>query len=44
MLKLERRRSRIEVIADMLRLGDAGKTEIMYAVNLSYYRQSIGDL
>ena len=38
MLKLERRRSRIEVIANMLRLGDAGKTEIMYAVNLSYYQ------
>ena len=36
MLKLERRRSRIEVIADILRLGEAGKTEIMYTVHMSY--------
>ena len=33
---MERRRSSIEVIADILRLGEAGKTEIMYTVNLSY--------
>jgi len=35
-MKLERRRSNIEVIADMLRLGEAGKTEIMYSANMSY--------
>ena len=38
MLKLESRRSGIEVIADMLRLGEASKTEIMYSVNLSYHQ------
>ncbi len=37
-MKLERRRSSIEVIADMLRLGEAGKTEIMYSVNMSYHQ------
>jgi predicted transcriptional regulator len=36
MLKLERRRSSIEVIGDILRLGKAGKTEIMYTVNMSH--------
>jgi len=30
------RRSSMEVIADILRLGDAGKTEIMYSANLSF--------
>ncbi len=30
------RRSSIEVIADMLRLGEAGTTEIMYSANMSY--------
>jgi predicted transcriptional regulator len=35
-MKLERRRSSIEVIADMLRLVEAGKTEIMYSANMSY--------
>ena len=35
-MKLERRRSSIQVIADMLRLGEAGKTEIMYSANMSY--------
>lgn len=35
-MKIERRRSNIEVIADMLRLGEAGKTEIMYSANMSY--------
>lgn len=35
-MKFERRRSSIEVIADMLRLGEAGKTEIMYSANMSY--------
>jgi len=35
-MKLERRRSSIEVIAEMLRLGEAGKTEIMYSANMSY--------
>ena len=33
---MERRRSNIEVIADILRLGEAGKTEIMYSANMSY--------
>ena len=36
MLQIDRRRSSIEVIADMLRLGEAGKTEIMYSANMSY--------
>jgi len=35
---VERRRSSIEVIADMLRLGEAGKTEIMYSANMSYFQ------
>lgn len=35
-MRFERRRSSIEVIADMLRLGEAGKTEIMYSANMSY--------
>ncbi len=32
------RRSNIEIMADMLRVGEngAGKTEIMYTVNMSY--------
>ena len=30
------RRSNIEVIADILRLGEAGKAEIMYSANMSY--------
>ena len=30
------RRSNIEVIADILRLGKAGKTRIMYQVGMSY--------
>ncbi len=37
-MNLERRRSSIEIIADMLRLGEAGKTEIMYSVNMSYFQ------
>ena len=36
MSKLTHRRSDIEVIADILRLGEARKTEIMYSVNMSY--------
>ncbi len=35
---MEHRRSNIEVIADMLRLGEAGKTEIMYSANMSYFQ------
>lgn len=35
---MPRRRSSIEVIADMLRLGEAGKTEIMYSANMSYFQ------
>ncbi len=30
------KRSHIEVMADILRLGEAGKTEIMFEANLSY--------
>jgi len=37
-VKLDRRRSSLEIIADMLRLGEAGKTEIMYSVNMSYFQ------
>jgi predicted transcriptional regulator len=37
-MKLENRRSNIEVIADILRLGEAGKTEIMYSANMSYFQ------
>ncbi len=37
-MRLEHRRSSIEVIADMLRLGEAGKTEIMYSANMSYFQ------
>ncbi len=37
-MKMNNRRSNIEIIADMLRVGEngAGKTEIMYSVNMSY--------
>jgi len=38
MLKLEYRRSSVEVIADILRLGESGKTNIMYTANLSHYQ------
>ncbi|MFC2010187.1 winged helix-turn-helix domain-containing protein [Chloroflexota bacterium] len=37
-MKLNSRRSNIEIIADMLRLGEAGKTEIMYSANMSYFQ------
>ena len=33
---MKHRRSNIEIIADILRLGQAGKTEIMYGANMSY--------
>jgi predicted transcriptional regulator len=35
---INHRRSNIEIIADMLRVGEngAGKTEIMYSANMSY--------
>ncbi len=35
---MSRRRSNIEIISDMLRVGEngAGKTEIMYSANMSY--------
>ena len=35
---MHRRRSNIEIIADMLKVGEngAGKTEIMYSANMSY--------
>jgi predicted transcriptional regulator len=35
---MNNRRSNIEVIADMLRLGEAGTTEIMYSANMSYFQ------
>ena len=37
-VKLNNRRSNFEIIADMLRLGEAGKTEIMYSANMSYFQ------
>jgi predicted transcriptional regulator len=37
-MNLDRRRSSIEIIADMLRLGEAGKTEMMYSVNMSFFQ------
>ena len=33
---MNNRRSNIEVMADILKLGQAGKTEIMYSANMSY--------
>ena len=37
-MKISNRRSNLEIIADMLRVGEngAGKTEIMYSTNMSY--------
>ena len=37
-MRINRRRSDIEIIAEMLKVGEngAGKTEIMYNVNMSY--------
>jgi len=37
-MKMNRRRSNIEIIAEMLKIGEngAGKTKIMYNANLSY--------
>jgi len=37
-MRVSRRRSDIEIIADMLKVGEtgAGKTEIMYSANMSY--------
>ncbi len=37
-MKVNQRRSSIEIIADMLKVGEngAGKTRIMYGANLSY--------
>ncbi len=37
-MRVNRRRSDIEIIADMLKIGEngAGKTEIMYSANMSY--------
>ena len=37
-VRVNRRRSNIEIIADMLKVGEngAGKTKIMYNANLSY--------
>lgn len=44
MLKLNGRRSSVDIVADilrLLRLGEAGKTEIMYTVNMSYYQLQV---
>jgi len=37
-MKMNSRRSNVEIMADMLRVGEngAGKTEIMYSANMSY--------
>ena len=37
-MRLNQRRSNIEIIAEMLRVGEngAGKTELMYSANMSY--------
>jgi len=37
-MRVSQRRSDIEIIADMLKVGEngAGKTEIMYSANMSY--------
>ena len=37
-MRISQRRSDIEIIADMLKVGEngAGKTEIMYSANMSY--------
>jgi len=37
-MRVNRRRSDVEIIADMLKVGEngAGKTEIMYGANMSY--------
>lgn len=37
-MRVNHRRSDIEIIADMLKVGEngAGKTQIMYSVNMSY--------
>ena len=37
-MRVNKRRSDIEIIADMLKVGEngAGKTEIMYSANMSY--------
>jgi predicted transcriptional regulator len=37
-MRIKRRRSDIDIIAEMLKAGEkgAGKTEIMYSVNMSY--------
>ncbi|HEX75310.1 MAG TPA: DUF4364 family protein [Dehalococcoidia bacterium] len=37
---MERRRSSIEIIADVLKAGEdgVGKTEIMYSANMSYFQ------
>ena len=39
-MRVNRRRSDIEIIADMLKVGEngAGKTEIMYSANMSYHQ------
>ena len=38
MLARSQKRSNLEVMADILRLGEASKTEIMHGANMSYYQ------
>ena len=35
---MNNRRSNFQIIGDILRLSEAGKTEIMYSVNMSHYQ------
>ena len=39
-MRVNRRRSDVEIMADMLKVGEngAGKTEIMYGANMSYHQ------
>ena len=39
-MRVNRRRSDVEIIADMLEIGEngAGKTQIMYSANMSYHQ------
>ena len=41
MQALSQKRSNLEVMADILRLGEAGKTEIMHVANMSFHQLQI---
>ncbi len=41
MQALSQKRSNLEVMADILRLGEVGKTEIMHAANMSFHQLQI---